>query len=88
MSESLHMREVEHQDEPLYTLQEILQQPVLWPTTVARVRTASERLNLKAAIRGACPVDGCRQFGLCSLKRSLSLARRDGRSHHGPARGC
>ena len=37
---------VEHQDEPLYTLQEILQQPVLWPTTVARVRAASEQLNL------------------------------------------
>jgi tagatose-6-phosphate ketose/aldose isomerase len=47
MSESLHMTAgVEHQDEPLYTLQEILQQPVLWPTTVARVRTASEKLNL------------------------------------------
>ena len=84
MSESLYMAAgVERHDEPLYTLQEILQQPVLWPTTVARVRTASEQLNLaRPAIQGACPVDGCRQFGLCSLKRGLSVARRNGRSHH------
>src|SRR5580658_3502881 len=33
-------------NEPIYTLQEIFQQPLLWPTTVARVRAASERLNL------------------------------------------
>src|SRR5271168_241358 len=33
-------------NEPVYTLQEILQQPLLWPTTVARVRAASEQLNL------------------------------------------
>jgi hypothetical protein len=47
MSESLHMiAGVDRQDEPLYTLQEILQQPVLWPTTVARVRAASEQLSL------------------------------------------
>jgi tagatose-6-phosphate ketose/aldose isomerase len=47
MSESLHMTAgVDRQDEPLYTLQEILQQPLLWPTTVARVRAASEQLNL------------------------------------------
>ena len=32
-------------DEPAYTLQEIFQQPLLWPTTVARVR-AAEQLNL------------------------------------------
>jgi tagatose-6-phosphate ketose/aldose isomerase len=47
MSESLHMTAgVDRQDEPLYTLPEILQQPVLWPTTVARVRAASEQLGL------------------------------------------
>jgi tagatose-6-phosphate ketose/aldose isomerase len=33
-------------DEPTYTLQEIFQQPLLWPTTVARVRAASGELNL------------------------------------------
>ena len=47
MSESLHMTAgVDRQDEPLYTLPEIVQQPLLWPTTVARVRAASEQLNL------------------------------------------
>jgi tagatose-6-phosphate ketose/aldose isomerase len=33
-------------DEPAYTLQEIFQQPLLWPTTVARVRAASGQLHL------------------------------------------
>jgi tagatose-6-phosphate ketose/aldose isomerase len=33
-------------DEPVHTLQEIFQQPLLWPTTVARVRSASEQLKL------------------------------------------
>jgi tagatose-6-phosphate ketose/aldose isomerase len=33
-------------DEPAYTWQEIFQQPLLWPTTVARVRAASGQLNL------------------------------------------
>jgi tagatose-6-phosphate ketose/aldose isomerase len=33
-------------DEPTYTWQEIFQQPLLWPTTVARVRAASGQLNL------------------------------------------
>ena len=47
MSESLHMTEgVDRHDEPLFTLPEILQQPVLWPTTVERVRAASEHINL------------------------------------------
>jgi tagatose-6-phosphate ketose/aldose isomerase len=32
--------------EPAYTWQEIFQQPLLWPTTVARVRAASGQLNL------------------------------------------
>jgi tagatose-6-phosphate ketose/aldose isomerase len=32
-------------DEPAYTLQEIFQQPLLWPTTVARVRAASGQLH-------------------------------------------
>ena len=53
MSESLHMTTaVHHQDEPLYTFQEIYQQPVLWPTTVVRVRAASERLNLTRRLSG------------------------------------
>ncbi len=33
-------------DQPAYTLQEIFQQPLLWPTTVDRVRSASRQLNL------------------------------------------
>ena len=53
MSESLHMTAgVDRHDEPLYTLPEILQQPILWPTTVARVRAASARLNLAQRLRG------------------------------------
>jgi tagatose-6-phosphate ketose/aldose isomerase len=55
MSESLHMTgEVERRDEPLYTLQEILQQPLLWPTTVARVGAASAQLNLGRRLARAC----------------------------------
>jgi tagatose-6-phosphate ketose/aldose isomerase len=33
-------------DEPVYTLPEIFQQPLLWPSTVTRVRAASQQLNL------------------------------------------
>jgi tagatose-6-phosphate ketose/aldose isomerase len=55
MSESLHMTAgVDRHDEPLYTLPEILQQPILWPTTVARVRAASARLNLAQRLARAC----------------------------------
>ena len=51
MSESLHMTEgVDRHGEPLYTLPEIVQQPVLWPTTVERVRAASEQLNLASRL--------------------------------------
>lgn len=47
MSESLHMTAgIDRRDDPIYTLPEIVQQPLLWPTTVARVRAASEQLNL------------------------------------------
>jgi tagatose-6-phosphate ketose/aldose isomerase len=47
MSESLHMTAgIDRRDDPIYTLQEIVQQPLLWPTTVARVRAASEQMNL------------------------------------------
>jgi tagatose-6-phosphate ketose/aldose isomerase len=54
MSESLHVTTgVDQQDEPLHTLQEILQQPLLWPTTVARVRSASEQMNLASRLSGA-----------------------------------
>lgn len=35
---------------PQYTLREILQQPLLWPTTVENVRSASERLSLPARL--------------------------------------
>jgi tagatose-6-phosphate ketose/aldose isomerase len=46
MSESLYQSAgVDRPDEPLYTLPEILQQPTLWPTTVACVRTASAGMN-------------------------------------------
>ncbi len=38
---------------PEYTLQEILQQPLLWPVTVAGVRSASERLHLGEKLKGA-----------------------------------
>jgi hypothetical protein len=34
------------QDEPFYTRSEIVQQPLLWPTTLLRVQEASERLQL------------------------------------------
>jgi tagatose-6-phosphate ketose/aldose isomerase len=55
MSESLHMTAgVDRHDEPLYTLPEILQQPILWPTTVARVRAASVQLNLAQRLARAC----------------------------------
>ena len=37
---------IDRRDDPIYTLPEIVQQPLLWPTTVARVRAASEQLNL------------------------------------------
>jgi tagatose-6-phosphate ketose/aldose isomerase len=54
MTESLHMTAgVDHQDEPLYTLQEILQQPLLWPTTVARLQSASEQMDLASRLSGA-----------------------------------
>ena len=45
MSDSLHMSTGVDRSEPIYTLPEILQQPLLWPTTVACVRTASEQMN-------------------------------------------
>jgi len=36
-----------------YTLKEIFQQPVLWPTTLTRVRAAAERLNLPTRLKSA-----------------------------------
>ncbi len=52
MSESPHMTAgVERHDQPLYTWQEIVQQPLLWPTTVARVSAASERINLAGRVQ-------------------------------------
>jgi tagatose-6-phosphate ketose/aldose isomerase len=38
---------------PSYTLQEILQQPDLWPNTVERVRAASDRLHLSELLQDA-----------------------------------
>jgi tagatose-6-phosphate ketose/aldose isomerase len=45
---------VDQRDEPFYTLQEIFQQPLLWPTTVARVRAASAELKLERRLARAC----------------------------------
>jgi tagatose-6-phosphate ketose/aldose isomerase len=46
MSETLHRSAgLDRPGEPIYTLPEILQQPLLWPTTVACVRAASEQMN-------------------------------------------
>jgi tagatose-6-phosphate ketose/aldose isomerase len=38
---------------PLYTLQEIFRQPLLWPTTVENVRSASKRLQLPVKLQQA-----------------------------------
>ena len=38
-------------DVPLYTLQEILRQPFLWPTTFKNVRSASDRLHLPVKLQ-------------------------------------
>lgn len=40
------------QGEPFYTRREIVQQPLLWPTTLLRVQEASERLGLAKTLRG------------------------------------
>jgi len=39
--------------EPLYTLPEILQQPLLWPVTLEIVRSASQRMRLDEKLQGA-----------------------------------
>ena len=39
--------------EPLYTLPEILQQPLLWPVTLETVRAASQRMRLDEKLKGA-----------------------------------
>ena len=39
--------------EPLYTLPEILQQPLLWPVTLETVRAASRRMRLDEKLKGA-----------------------------------
>src|SRR5580698_1950751 len=38
---------------PIYTLQEIRRQPLLWPTTLERVRSASDRMQLPARLHKA-----------------------------------
>ena len=40
-------------DTPVYTLQEILRQPLLWPTTLERVGSASDRLKLPVKLQNA-----------------------------------
>jgi tagatose-6-phosphate ketose/aldose isomerase len=45
--------ETSRHDAPLHTLQEILRQPLLWSTTVERVRSASDRLQLQAKLQNA-----------------------------------
>ncbi len=40
-------------DAQSYTMQEVLRQPALWPTTVQRVRAASGKLHLSELLRGA-----------------------------------
>lgn len=45
--------ETSRHDAPLHTLQEILRQPLLWPTTFERVRSASDRLQLRARLQNA-----------------------------------
>jgi tagatose-6-phosphate ketose/aldose isomerase len=44
---------VERHNEPRYTWQEIFQQPLLWPTTLTRVRADAERLNLSGRLKGS-----------------------------------
>src|ERR1700761_6670820 len=44
---------VERHNEPRYTWQEIFQQPLLWPTTLTRVRANVERLNLFGRLNGS-----------------------------------
>lgn len=41
------------QAEPLYTLPEILQQPLLWPVTLEIVRSASQQMQLNEKLKGA-----------------------------------
>jgi len=38
---------------PVHTLPEIVRQPILWPTTLERVRSASEKMQLPARLHGA-----------------------------------
>ncbi len=52
-NDSKVLAEDDHQTAPQYTLQEILRQPFLWPITVERVRSASERLQLDAKLQDA-----------------------------------
>ncbi|MGB6686659.1 MAG: hypothetical protein WBE76_02320 [Terracidiphilus sp.] len=42
-----------HKTAPQFTLQEIFRQPLLWPITVERVRSASERLQLGVKLQDA-----------------------------------
>jgi tagatose-6-phosphate ketose/aldose isomerase len=51
MSDSLHISTgIDRPHEPIYTLPEILQQPLLWPTTAGRVRAASEQRNFPSQL--------------------------------------
>ena len=66
-------QQVGRHDEPVYTLQEIFQQPLLWPATVARVRAASGQLNLTLR-EGSCIVDRRREIGVCRGRGGFGMA--------------
>lgn len=54
MSQDLSMPEKTHLlASPPFTLQEILHQPLLWPTTLENIRNASERLQLPGKLQNA-----------------------------------
>ena len=66
---------VERHNEPRYTWQEIFQQPLLWPTTLTRVRADAERLNLSGRLKGGPGAPHRRrQFRLCGGKRGSGVA--------------
>ena len=84
MTESLHMTAgIDRRDNPLLTFQEIVQQPELWPTTVARVRDASEQMSLTRRLSHArVLLTGAGSSALRGLGRDAGMARRRRRTHH------
>ena len=72
---------IDSHDEHAYTLHEIFQQPVLWPTTVARVRAASAKLH-PAFEKARVLLTGAGRFSLRRGRRSFRLATGCCRSYH------